>query len=247
MIVVKHGFGAPQSYLDVIDRCMCNLNVQICDQKIKDTDTKKKEPPPLPGPFAMPKKPQINVQVCKFNKGASGISRDDWTDMKQCCYDAEKARDMAALQADLLKEVKGKAAAGADAMANPLATGNESVVSTSAETCKHGFCKPKMDLGGDQLDGESKEEYDARIGIPKLGESECKKIKDKADWIPAEKCDDGTPCPKCGEGKKVCPCPIDPELAKLEPTSGIDTRQKEKLSWTTANNYYQKWLRVVQH
>jgi len=226
-----YGLGAPQSYLDVIDRCMCNLNVQICDQKIKDTDTKKKEEPASPTPwYAEPKKPQINVQVCKFDKGAAGISSDDWVAMGQCGINQKMAQDMAALQKDLLTEVKAKAAAGADEMANPLKTGNESIISTTATTCKRGFCKPTMDQGGTQLEGEADKDYKERMNIPKLEESDCKK-NTSAKWTPTEKCDGGKKCPDCG--KKVCPCPIDPDVAKLTPTSKIDKAREYKKKTTT--------------
>ena len=133
-----YGLGAPQSYLDVIDRCMCNLNVQICDQKIKDTDTKKKAPAPFPGPFAMPKKPQINVQVCKFNKGAAGISSDDWTAMKQCGYDAEKARDMAASNEGIAKRSR---LLDRDASLVPFRTRTSPRVRATCPYCKGGGCK----------------------------------------------------------------------------------------------------------
>jgi hypothetical protein len=105
------GLGAPQSYLNVVDRCMCNLNVQICDQRIKDT--KQKEKQVVSGPSWLQKKPQINVQVCKFDKSAAGISSDDWTAMEQCGVSRGELTAMHKHQAELLKEVKDKAATGA--------------------------------------------------------------------------------------------------------------------------------------
>ena len=52
-----------------------------------------------------------------------------------------------------------------------------------------------------------------------------------AEWTPTEKCDGGKKCPDCG--KKVCPCPIDPDVAKLTPTSKIDKAREYKKKTTT--------------
>ena len=121
-----NGLGPPQEYLNSIDKCMCNLNIQICNQTTGEDVKDEEEPAAESGTnfWNRPRTPQVIVKQCKFSGASAGISNDDWSAMHQCGVDQNRMAVIKKLSEEQIKQIEKKA----DDVLNPLKSGNEEII-----------------------------------------------------------------------------------------------------------------------
>ena len=125
-----NGLGPPQSFLNSIDKCLCNLNIQICNQDTGEDVKDEEEPTAESGTnfWNRPRTPKVKVQVCKFSGASAGISNDDWTAMHQCGVDQNRMAIIKKLSEKEMKRIEKKA----DEILNPLKSGSEKIMEVGA-------------------------------------------------------------------------------------------------------------------